>query len=70
MHHQGIYLTEAEITKIKDLLRTTDLSSRDIATRMDCDRDVVHRINVKFKIRDYRGQKRSWWINGEEHESF
>jgi hypothetical protein len=57
---QGRPFSSHEIERIKSLLKTTDLSLEDIATRMDCAKSSIVIINQNFQIREYRGRRRYW----------
>ncbi len=54
---QGVELVPEQITKIRKLLKQTDMNLADIAKRMECSRAAVQVINAKYKIRDYHGSR-------------
>ena len=58
------YLTPEEINKIVFLLRETDVSLADIASRMSCSKGTIASVNRKFQIRAYEGKRSNWIING------
>jgi hypothetical protein len=61
MHRsQGRYFSPQEISKIKYLLSTTDLTLEEISLRMDCAKSSIASINRNFGIREYRGRRRYW----------
>jgi len=57
---QGKYFSTQEIDRIKNLLSTTDLALRDIATRMNCAKSSIVSINRNFHIREYAGRRSHW----------
>ena len=59
---QGRPLSEHEIVKIVALIEKTDMSLTDIATRMDCTRSVVSKINKEFQVRVYEGRRNYWKV--------
>ena len=62
---QGRYFTLEEINKIVLLLRETDMSLADIASRMCCSKGVIVSVNRKFQIRAYEGKRSNWILNGD-----
>ncbi len=62
---QGKPLTKDKIQRIQMLLSDTDLSMTMIAERMSCAPTSIARINKKFQIRSYEGQRANWAIAGE-----
>jgi hypothetical protein len=58
--NQGKLLSGADISKIINLLATTDISMSDIAIRMGCSRSAVATINRKCRIRSYNGRRSVW----------
>ena len=58
--NQGRLLSGADISRIVDLLSTTDISMSDIAVRMGCSRSAVATINRKCCIRYYNGRRSVW----------
>jgi len=63
---QGQVLHEAEILKIVRLLRCTDLTLTDIATRMLCSRSYVAGINRRYQVRIYSGHRTTWEVRPVE----
>ena len=61
---EGKPLTKDEIQRIQKLLTDTDLSMTMIAERMSCAPTSIARINKKFQIRSYEGQKSNWATAG------
>jgi hypothetical protein len=57
---QGRPFSTQEISRIKFLLSTTDLTLEEIAIRMDCAKSSVVAINRAFQIRHYLGRRSSW----------
>jgi hypothetical protein len=57
---QGRPFSTQEIERIKSLLRSTDLTLEEIATRMDCAKSSIVIINQTHQIREYRGRRRYW----------
>ena len=62
MGNRGRLLSDDEISKIIDLLFSTDMSISDIAQRMGCSRSAIASINRKRCVRYYNG-RRSVWAN-------
>jgi hypothetical protein len=62
---QGRYFTLEEIDCIVRLLRETDMSLVDIASRMCCTKSTIAGVNRKFRIRAYEGKRSYWIINGD-----
>ena len=60
---KGRHLSTETIEKIKALLATTDLSTGQIAARMDCSTSAVASINKKYPIRVYGKNKHRWKVN-------
>jgi hypothetical protein len=60
----GWYLTPEEIKRIVFLLRETDMSLADIASRMCCSKSAIVSANRRFQIRAYGGKRSNWIING------
>jgi len=58
---QGRYFSQEEINRITSLLRSTDMTLQEIATRMGCAKSSIVSINRMFQIREYRG-RRSYWV--------
>jgi hypothetical protein len=59
---QGQVLHEAEILKIVRLLRSTELTLTEIATRMLCSRSYVAGINRRYRVRIYAGHRNTWEV--------
>ena len=59
---QGRYFTKEQIERIVLLLRDTDMTLPEIATRMRCSRSAVAAINQKYQVRDYEGRRGQWTI--------
>ena len=57
---QGRCFSSEEIERIKSLLASTELTLKDIATRMGCAKSSVVSINQHFQIRDYQGRRNEW----------
>src|SRR5439155_13866223 len=57
---QGRYFLQEEINRITSLLRSTDMTLQEIATRMDCAKSSIVSINRMFQIREYRGRRNFW----------
>jgi hypothetical protein len=60
--NRGRLLSDGEISRIIDLLFSTDMSISDIAQRMGCSRSAIASINRKRCVRYYNG-RRSVWAN-------
>jgi hypothetical protein len=58
---QGRPFLQEEITRIKFLLTSTDMTLQEIATRMGCAKSSIVSINQTFQIREYRG-RRTYWV--------
>jgi hypothetical protein len=57
---QGRPFSHDEISRIKSLLTSTDMTLQEIATRMGCAKSSIVSINQSFQIRDYRGRRTQW----------
>ena len=57
---QGRYFLQEEINRITSLLRSTDMTLQEIATRMECAKSSIVSINRMFQIREYRGRRNFW----------
>jgi len=55
---QGQLFTEEQRRTIARLLSTTELTTAEIAQRMQCSRSAVASINRHYQIRDYAGLRR------------
>ena len=60
---QGRPFSNEEISRIKSLLLSTDMTLQDIATRMGCAKSSIVSINQSFQIRDYRGRRTHWVLS-------
>lgn len=60
MRGQGRYFTEIEISRIVQLLSSTDLSISQIAERMSCSANAVNVLNRKHGVRRYAGRRTVW----------
>ena len=60
---QGRYFSPEEITRIKLLLHSTDMTLQEIAIRMSCAKSSIVSINRNFHIREYRGRRREWAVS-------
>jgi hypothetical protein len=59
---QGRYFTEKQIERILFLLRETEMTLPEIATRMTCSRSAIAAINQRFQVRDYEGKRSHWTL--------
>jgi transposase len=57
---KGCRLSEDETRKIIGLLETTDMTTAEIAARMNCSRGTINALNRRYRIRDYAGQRNRW----------
>ena len=62
---RGKPLTTDEIQRIRMLLADTDLPMPMTAERMNCTRSSIAKINKKFQVRAYNGQRTKWAKAGE-----
>ena len=60
---QGRHFAPVEVKKIVWLLRETEMTLPEIATRMRCSRSAVAAINRKFQVRVYKGRRSNWSVN-------
>ena len=60
MRGKGRSFLDSEISRIVQLLTSTDLSITDIAKRMRCSVSAVNSVNRKMKVRHYAGRRTSW----------
>jgi hypothetical protein len=60
---QGKYLSQDEISNIKRLLASTEMTIQEIGTRVACAKSTVVAINRKFAIRSYNGRRSEWSLN-------
>jgi transcriptional regulator len=67
---QGRYFTDKQIERIVLLLRETEMTLPEIATRMNCSRSAIAAINQKFQVRDYEGKRSQWtlWAHHLENQ--
>ncbi len=56
---QGQLFTEDQLRRIVRLLSSTELTTAEIALRMQCSRSAVASINRHYQIRDYPGLRRA-----------
>jgi hypothetical protein len=61
---QGRHFKPDEVKRIVRLLRETEMTLPEIATRMRCSRSAVAAINRKFQVRDYDGRRTQWVLPG------
>jgi hypothetical protein len=66
MKGKGRFFTDFEISRIVGLLSSTELSSAQIARRMDCSASAVSSLNRKHCVRNYAGRRSSWDYSGSE----
>jgi hypothetical protein len=57
---QGQALSQQAVERIVSLLRETEMTMPEIATRMQCSRSAVISINRRFQIREYLGLRGRW----------
>ena len=69
MRGQGRYFTTVEISKIVQLLSSTDLSITQIAQRMSCSSNAVTVLNKKHGVRRYSGRRTVWTTLGSDSRS-
>ena len=60
---QGRPFSNEEISRIKSLLLSTDMTLQDIATRMGCAKSSIVSINQSYQIREYRGRRTHWVLS-------
>ena len=70
MRSQGKYFSEHELNRIITLLRDSDMTLPEIASRMRCSRSAVAAINRKFQIRFYGSKRSEWRLSSECVEHF
>jgi len=56
------FLSENEISRIRQLLAATEVSYQDIADRMDCAKSTIVAINRRYSIRSYGGRRTHWEV--------
>lgn len=64
MRGKGRFFNDSEISRIVGLLSSTELSSAEIARRMDCSVSAVSSLNRKYSVRSYAGRRNSWDCSG------
>ena len=57
---QGKSFSNEELQRIVALLRDSEMSLPEIASRMRCSRSAVAAINRKFQVRTYEGKRHQW----------
>jgi ribosomal protein S13 len=57
---QGKSFSDEELKRIIALLRDSEMSLPEIASRMGCSRSAVASINRKFQVRTYDGKRHQW----------
>jgi len=60
---QGKYLDPNELDRIISLLRESELTLSEIATRMGCSRGAIAAVNRRFRVREYKGLRARWVMN-------
>jgi|SwirhirootsSR2_FD_contig_31_15878587_length_846_multi_3_in_0_out_0_2 hypothetical protein len=60
---QGKYLDPNELDRIISLLRESELTLSEIATRMSCSRGAIASVNRRFRVREYKGLRARWVMN-------
>ena len=65
---QGRALSETELQKIVNFLRTTEMTIGDIAQRMGCSRSAIASVNRRFQVREYAGLRSIWKTSLQERE--
>ena len=60
---QGKYLDPHELDRIISLLRESELTLSEIATRMSCNRSTITKVNRRFRVREYKGLRARWVMN-------
>jgi hypothetical protein len=66
---QGRQFKPDEVKKIVWLLRETEMTLPEIATRMRCSRSAIASINRKYQVRDYDGRRTQWVLPGKRTDS-
>ncbi|HLH29819.1 MAG TPA: hypothetical protein VKY31_01365 [Terriglobia bacterium] len=61
---RGRVFTEKELVRIQSLLAETDMSFKDIATRMGCAKSSIVAVNRRLRIRQYNGCRTRWDLAG------
>jgi hypothetical protein len=61
---QGKYFSKDELDRIVMLLRETEMTIPEIATRLRCSRSAVAAVNRKFQVRLYGGKRSQWTLDG------
>jgi hypothetical protein len=57
---RGKIFTEKELMRIQSLLAETDMSFKDIATRMGCAKSSIVAVNRRLGVRQYNGCRTRW----------
>ena len=60
---RGTSFTEKELVRIHTLLAETDMSFKDIATRMGCAKSSIVAVNRKLQVRQYNGCRTRWNVS-------
>lgn len=60
-------LTRDEVAKVVKLLAETELSMPDIAKRMNRSGSLIHQINDKYRVRQYKSRT-EWRVAFTGHE--
>jgi nicotinamidase-related amidase len=63
---QGCPMSEREVLRIISLLKTTELTLVEIATRMCCSHTAIVAVNRKYRVRIYGGLRRRWHRRAEQ----
>jgi hypothetical protein len=63
LRRQGRYLDPNELDRIISLLRESELTLPEIATRMSCSRSTIIAVNRRFRVREYKGLRARWVMN-------
>src|SRR5687767_5220108 len=60
MGKQGRSLSETKISRIVELLASTDMTIGEIATRMGCAPSTILQVNRQHAVRVYAGHRNRW----------
>jgi hypothetical protein len=60
---RGRVFTEKELVRIHSLLAETDMSFKDIATRMGCAKSSIVAVNRRLRVRQYNGCRTRWDVS-------
>ncbi len=66
---QGKHLAFSELATISLLLRDSDLTLAEIATRMNRSHSAIISLNRRVQIRDYGGMRSQWVVNPDSAQS-